>query len=56
MKAEINGVKIEGTPQEMAEVIRLIGEQNLWGNIQPYIFPTYPREPIVYYRKTETTC
>lgn len=26
MKAEIHGIEVEGTPQEIAEVIKLVGE------------------------------
>lgn len=43
MKAEINGIKLEGTPQEVAEAIRLAGITR--GVAQP-IYPQYPVYPI----------
>lgn len=47
MKAELNGVKLEGTPAEIAEVIKLVGVvQEVKATIKwvPY-FPTYPTAP-----------
>lgn len=47
MKATINGIIVEGTPQEIAEVIKLVGEQQTNTPINPIwpinpCIPTYP--------------
>ena len=38
MKAKLHGIEIEGTPEEVAQVIKLVASQPL----PPTIYPVYP--------------
>lgn len=42
MKAEFNGVTVEGTPQEIAELIKLVGEIKGAPVYVPYQHPYQP--------------
>lgn len=60
MKAHINGVDVEGTPEEIAQYARLVnGGYPLPDVVNPNTFPQYPN-PYVdgrgWWRDTQITC
>ncbi len=38
MKAKLHGIEIEGTPEEIAQVIKMVGQQTA----PPMVAPVYP--------------
>lgn len=48
MKAEINGITIEGSPEEIAQVIKLAGEalKTKIEYVPIYPYPSYPIQPM----------
>lgn len=55
MKATINGIAVEGSPEEIAQVIKLVGEAV---KVQPCYVPVpyYPSQPIHPWDWTKITC
>lgn len=47
MKAVVNGVQVEGTPQEIAEYVRLVGASFPWA-VHPQTIPDeYAYKPLM---------
>ncbi len=54
MKAKLHGIEIEGTPEEIAQVIKLVGQLSPSPTTQPPVYPNpYAPQP---YGSWPVTC